>query len=136
MAKFKFTLTRGRFQNQEMALEVFANGQKITVPTNIVEFECALPANIEFRVSGKGEFDTLVDADGCIVEDKFIRIDSVTVDRMPVPKYLIESRLFDFSPDDALRPSAITNYFAWNGCARFAIAQNNSFEYFLDLYRD
>jgi hypothetical protein len=136
MAKFRFKITKGQFQNQSMTLEVLANGTKIPVLADMVEFECLLPAQIEFQVSGKGEFDTLVDLDGHIIEDKFVRIDSVTIDRMAVPRYLIESRLFEFVPADTAHPSANTNYFAWNGSARFSINRLDSFGYFLDLYSD
>jgi hypothetical protein len=136
MAKFKFKITKGQFQARVMALEVLANGTKIPALADTIEFECSLPAQIEFRVSGKGEFDTVVDLDGHIIEDKFVRIDSVTIDRMPVPKYLVESRLFEFVPADTQHPSANTNYFAWNGCARFNINYPDSFGYFLDLHSD
>jgi hypothetical protein len=136
MAKFKFKITKGQFQNQVMSLEVLANGKKIPALIDIIEFECLLPAQIEFRVAGKGKFDTLVDSTGHIIEDKFIRIDSLIIDRMPVPKYLIESRLFEFVPEDHTHPPANTNYFAWNGCARININHLDSFSYFLDLYSD
>ena len=117
-----------------MDLQITANGQSVPVHDNLVKFDCELPARIQFQVSGKGEYDTLVDEHGNIAQDKFVKIERVSIDRMPVPKYIIESRLIMFQPYNIKHAPARTNYLAWNGLATIELNHNNSFDFFLDLY--
>jgi hypothetical protein len=136
MAKFEIAFTLSKFQNQCMALAVLANDQPVLVEHNTIILDCALPAKIKFLVSGKGKFDTELDDQGNIVADKFVRIDRVSIDRMPVPLYLLESRLIKFVPDNPAHATSMTNYLAWNGQAELSVDSGTSFEFFLDLHSD
>jgi hypothetical protein len=131
-SNFIIDLTIGRFAGQAMSLQIQANStivydnvfpdqSKITV-----EFNCELPARITFDVAGKQPFDTLLDESRNIVEDKFVRVDRMTVDRMPVEPWILESKLIDFCGQK-------TNYFHSNGRASIHIPNQDSFGFFLDL---
>jgi hypothetical protein len=131
-SNFVIDLTIGRFAGQAMSLLVRANNCMIydsIAPEQTavkLDFECELPARIEFTVAGKHPFDTQLDELGNIVEDKFVRIDRVTVDRMPIDPWILESKLIDFDGQK-------TNYFHKNGCASIHIPNQDSFGFFLDL---
>jgi hypothetical protein len=130
--KFIIDLTIGRFAGQAMSLLVRANTCVIyddvspNQTTVRLEFECDLPAQIEFNVAGKQPFDTRLDESGNIVEDKFIRVDRIIIDRMPVEPWMIESKLIDFGGQK-------TNYFHSNGQGIINIPNQDSFGFFLDL---
>lgn len=131
-SNFVIDLSVGQFEGQSMSLQVTANERIIysnlspTQPKITVEFNCELPAYIKFDVAGKQPFDTCVDDLGHIVEDKFIRVDRIVVDRMPVEHWMIESRLIEFCGQK-------TNYFYTNGQATITIPNQDSFGFFLDL---
>ena len=101
-SNFIIDLTIGQFAGQTMSLQIQANNTIVydnvspDQPKITVEFKCELPARITFDVAGKQPFDTLLDELGKIVEDKFVRVDRITVDRMPVESWILESKLIDF----------------------------------------
>ena len=131
-SNFVIDLTVGQFKGQAMSLEVRANDCVVYTNTSPdqakirLEFDCELPAYIEFDVAGKQPFDTLVDAAGNIVEDKFVRVDRIILDRMPIEYWIVESKLIDFYEQK-------TNYFYKNGLGTINIPNRDSFEFFLDL---
>lgn len=136
MAKFKLWLTKGQFQGKIMSVQITANGITVDSETDIVEFDCDLPGQIVISVAGKGQYDTEVNDQGIILSDKFVRVDAVSVDRMILPKYIVESKLFCFVPDQKDLPTAPTNYFAYNGKASINIPNSDSFSYLLELFKD
>ena len=129
---FIIDLTVGRFNGQAMSLQIQTND--IIVYDNVspgqpevrVEFNCELPTCITFNVAGKQPFDTQLDESGNIVEDKFVRVDRMIVDRMPVETWILESKLINFCGQK-------TNYFHTNGQASIHIPNRDSFEFFLAL---
>lgn len=120
-----------------MTLAVIAGGKEIFSETEIADTELtlafyqSLPVDIEFRVRGKGRFDTEIDSSGRIISDKFVRIDSVLIDRMHIAKWQLESKVIEFVSSDG--DTRFTNYLGSNGTAILRIPQSDSFDFFLDL---
>lgn len=96
-----------------------------------VEFDVALPVRLTFEVWGKDMHDTLVDDRGGILQDKFVRIDGLMIDRVWVKKWLLESRLIQFYPTGDTM--VLTNYLGKNGQAVLEITHDNSLDFMLDL---
>lgn len=131
-SNFIIDLTIGRFADQAMSLQIQANDIIVydnaspDQPKIRVEFNCELPACIKFDVAGKQPFDTELDELGNIVADKFVRVDRIVLDRMPVEPWILESKLIDFGGQK-------TNYFHTNGQASIHIPTRDSFGFFLGL---
>ena len=136
-SKFEIILSLGRVNQQAMSLQVLANGCEILPmacpPQDQIklEFECELPARIEFFTQGKDVMDTVLDSAGKILQDKYIKVDRLIIDRMPVERWILESRLFEFVADSGVVRH--TNYFGSNGRANFEISNKDSFDWFLGL---
>jgi len=110
-----------------MGLTVSANHNTVftdpSVKNSIIDFETDLPVRVEFETFGKGKFDTQVDKDGNILQDKHILIDGVCIDGIWVKKWYIESRLF--------QPIG-SNYFGQNGTYWFEIPYIDIMDFWLD----
>lgn len=130
MTNIKLVLEIGRFQNKTMSLEVFCNGRLILQKTQFetdnfnLSFDTDLPAKIEFQTSGKERFDTEVDANGKILQDKYVLIKGMAIDNIWVKKWFLESRLF--SPTRS-------NYFGQNGIYWFDISCTDIMDFWLDI---
>lgn len=135
--KIDLTLSLGKVNDMPMSLEIFANDREVysdLCPDQnrvSLQFECDLPAKIVFKVAGKQEMDTVLDHIGNIVQDKYVKVDQLIVDRMPVERWILESRIFEFT--DELGNINKTNYFGKNGQACLHIDCQDSFDYFLQL---
>ena len=97
MSKITLTGTIGHFNSQSMSLKIIANDQtvyqfdQLSDKNFTAEFDITLPGAIKFIVDNKGEFDTSIDSQGNIIDDKFVRIDQMTIDRMPLKPYLLQN---------------------------------------------
>ena len=120
-----------------MSLAVYADSRQLFAQSQIhdtklsLEFRLELPVTLSFEVSGKNEFDTEIDAQGNIVADKFVRIDSISIDNMPIARWILESRAIEFSP--TVGAPQFTNYLAKNGRSTLVVSESTSFEFFLKL---
>lgn len=90
-----------------------------------LEFQCSLPLTVEFEFGGKLPNDTLVDDQGNILEDKFILVESMSVDGIWIKRWMLESRLFESAQGQ-------TNYFGQNGTAYFRIAHIDIMKFWID----
>lgn len=125
-------ITLGQFEGSTMNLAVLTQERTIALVSDSTDtsvhlaFNVDIPNRISFVVSNKSPGETKLDADNQIIEDKFVRVDRMTLDRMPVDRWILESRMFDFD-------GMSTNYFSYNGTAAMTIPFSTSFEFFLDL---
>ena len=91
-----FKLQVGSFENKTMGLSVF-NGTKtifqntmLSTGINEIKFKIDLPFELRFVTSNRNKNDTKVDANGKIIEDKFINFESFILDDFfYVPGYKI-----------------------------------------------
>lgn len=93
---FRVKLTLGEC-NGFMSSEWFVNDQHITtLETNtteaFVEFFVDLPCVITIKLSNKNlETDTLVDHNGQVIKDKFIKIDNMWLARRFIPEHVFSN---------------------------------------------
>lgn len=127
--KIRFKI--GFFQGHSMSLIVRANDKivldcnQFSKPYHDLEFQCTLPLTLEFEINGKSINDTVVDAQGQIIEDKFIVVESMSVGGIWIKRWMLESRIFD-------SVLGKTNYFSQNGTAQFQIPYTDIMRFWLD----
>ena len=130
-----FNLQIGLFDQESMTAEIFANGQ---AQTGILSFNetCAkirinvdLPAMIEIRLANRNELDTEIDAEGNIVQDKFLHLTSIEIFDTVIDSFKIDQRILRFCPDQS--EHAAENNFFWNrnGRAYLHIDQADALEW-------
>lgn len=127
--KLRFRI--GYFQDQTMSMIVRANDQvvldceKFNTNHYDLEFQCSLPMLVEFEINGKLPNDTQVDSNGNIVQDKFIAVESMSVDGIWIKRWMLESRIFESAYGK-------TNYFGQNGIVQFQIPYSDIMQFWLD----
>jgi len=85
------------------------------------------PSVVTISVAGKQQFDTKVDDNGRVVQDKYIRLDSLTVDRVPMHIVSLSGIKLDTGKNIIK-----SNYWGFNGTATFNFNQPNSLIWHLD----
>jgi hypothetical protein len=80
---------------------------------------------VEFEINGKLPNDTQVDSNGNIVQDKFIAVESMSVDGIWIKRWMLESRIFESAYGK-------TNYFGQNGIVQFQIPYSDIMQFWLD----
>jgi hypothetical protein len=114
-----------------MSLIIRANNQivldcnQFSTDFHDLEFQCLLPMVLEFETNGKSFEDTLVDDQGKILQDKFIVVESMSVDSIWIKRWMLG--LFENATSDIK-----TNYFGQNGIARFQIPYSDIMQFWLD----
>jgi hypothetical protein len=83
---------------------------------------------VVFILEGKGPNDTLVDESGNVSMDKFIKLESMIVDRMPV--HIIA--LLDCVSLDTSTQVLKTNYWGFNGVATVLFDRNDTMSWHLN----
>lgn len=122
------TLSAGDYRGSRMGLTVLVNSQPIYQSARLesdllsLEFEMTAPGKIQFIVSGKLPGQTEVDRQGNILSDKFIRIDRLVVNHIPLKGWALENRILDFETDNGNR--RLTNYFGENGTAHIVFEKD------------
>lgn len=113
---FKVLLSLGEcngFMNSRWS----ANGHYITKQnhssnTSEIEFRIKLPSTITIELSGKNPMtDTIVNGDGRIIQDKFIKIDGMWLARHPIPEHIYMKMCEVDNGVDKFT----TSYFGFNG---------------------
>lgn len=131
----------GRISNHEsdpwMHLRIWANNDLVhdsdAAQRVDLEFNMTLPGRIQIDVSGKRSgLDTLVDEQGVILRDKFVRLDWISIDRLPVKHWIVQSKLIQFHSDE-MPGTHHTNYFGFNGSGVLDLCWPNSLALHLGL---
>ncbi len=128
--KFKFEF--GSIEQRSMNVTAICNNECYTVDTyGIMEFEIVLPTTIILNVSGKNyNTDTIVDADGNILQDIFVKIDSITIDNFPLNKIFLHQRITLRTDTDQ---NITASYFGFNGTAAIELKENTVFAQLLSM---
>lgn len=94
--KFDIGLCRG----QAMGMTTMVNGVTVDQVTEFrhssheLTLDITMPAEIVFQVYGKDlNTDTVVSADGVIVEDKFVRLSQVVLGGVEIPEHVLIQNL-------------------------------------------
>ena len=117
--KFKFTASSvaGKFMSLKIATDTQILFNGTAQDTFEIEAMVDFPANIQFYLDGKSPEDVVV-RDNIVVENKFIQLQSITLDRVEIESWKIPVHLLCFDS----RVEKFSNTF-WdkNGCASLNI---------------
>jgi hypothetical protein len=113
--------------NGAMNLHIKQGDQVLwTKNTTDPRFECTLnvewPVQLELVLSGKGANDTVLAEDGTIKQDKYIKLESMIVDRMPV--HILS--LLELLELDTGKEKIKTNYWGFNGVVTLNFTEPDS----------
>jgi hypothetical protein len=126
-AQLAFDFEIGHY-NGTMGMSIWNDQQELFSVDHFVDKKfsyvtsIALPGRIHIKTNNKGQWDTDVNNQGQIVQDKYIKIVNVTVDRMPV--HILT--LLNMIKFDTGTQILTTNYLGFNGCATIDFCAENS----------
>jgi hypothetical protein len=108
---------------------VDANGQKTVVrgadDCAVVEAVVDFPGELCIILEGKNNnIDTIVDDSGKIIQDKFVQLTQVDVDRITLPDHFLQQW-------PVVNDTFNTSYFGFNGKVRLQFNEPNSFYWLL-----
>jgi hypothetical protein len=112
-------LTVGHVDNKSMSLFISVDDQILYNANQTQEnklnfkFSIGTAQNLLIKVDGKKINDTKIDPQGNILQDKFVRVDRLTVNSYPLAKWMLESKVFQFI--DSQGNISNSNYFGKNG---------------------
>jgi len=139
-SKIRFDFKVGYVNNRGPSLTVIANQQPVYFghPAEgklSLEFDIEFPSHITIEVGGKDVMDTIVDENNEIVADKYILVQRVSIDNMPIKRNILENKMFGFiqKSDQQVR---WTNYFGQNGHCDLIWSDLDSFDLLLRLHTD
>ncbi len=108
-------------------MSILVNGQEVlykdSFDENTFDFSTDVPwpSIVTIKVDGKGPVDTEIDSNGKILKDKYIKLDSLLVDRMPV--HILSLVKIPLVTGNRVVNS---NYWGFNGTVTFDFDQPNS----------
>ena len=100
--------------------------------TFTLEATIDLPGTVCIDLYGKGPNDTQIDEQGNVLKDKYIKLEELTVDRMPV--HILS--LIKLPELHANNQVTRINYWGFNGQARINFEQSDPFRWHLDAMRE
>lgn len=127
----------GKIDDTVMSMSVFRDDTMIARITDWPDDKCRLeleidiPCKLHIRVDGKGLYDTLVDPDGNILSDKFVKIEGIALDKIWIKKWMLESKILDFRADNG--SISTSNYLSTNGTATMNIPYKDPLECWLEI---
>lgn len=129
--KFKFSIG---LYNGSMGMTIRYNDRvllsKHSFDTDTFTFteNLDLPGVVTIDLHSKGPLDTLVDSDGNIVADKYIKLEELSIDRVPL-HILSLINLAEMHHDNQ---TTVTNYWGFNGQAKIKLEHSDSFLWHLE----
>jgi hypothetical protein len=120
--KLKFEVSK--LDNQSMSIE-FNNGEKYhQIDNNFIwQSTIIFPCVLDIKVYGKGPSDTIVDDQGNIQADKYVKLVDIIVDCLPCAPYYVHKVKFITEHGQEMQ----SNFWGFNGTARLEFMQANSF---------
>lgn len=107
----------------------------VTDPLVKCSISIMLPTTLTFTLSGKGKYDTKMDADKNIISDKYVLLSSMTLGGIPIQS----GKLFDVCNYSANDKTVKDTFWAFNGQAsidfdekdfiKWHLKNNNIFEF-------
>jgi hypothetical protein len=119
--------------DQYLTLEVVNNNQRFYVlkENPKITLDLALPTVVYFHFSGKNyNIDTVVDDNGNILQDKYIKFVSADVDGFTLPETFLYQKL-TINTDD--HRSFTTPFIGFNGVIELILDQTDIFSQYLKL---
>ena len=138
VAKLDFEF--GRIDNRHMHLSVIHGDCSYLIEPRFnddigyasLSLDIQLPTAIYFSVSNKGLDDTIVDSDGNILKDCYIKLESLSLDTFVINRDVLGRRLV-LNADNG--QTVKSNYFGFNGVAVLDLNKLDVFSQVLTLNR-
>lgn len=131
-----FDFEFGLLNNRAMkVIALYENNKFEATPTNpsIKINQIKIPNKVEIEFSGKTNRDTIVDANGNILQDMYVKIIGIKLDLLKVPTWVIEKKLsYVTSKDQTLT----TSFIGFNGIMTFDMPETNIFSLYRRLNKD
>lgn len=130
----KFTFEFGLLDNRYMQTSVTSgkyNQLVIPASNNIgtVDFDVELPAQIILKFSGKNsDTDTLIDENGNIISDMYVKIDSISMDGFELSKIFLHQKITLLTESGQ---KIQTSYFGFNGISIIELPESSVFSQYL-----
>lgn len=133
--RLTFRFSQGRY-NGSLGMRIKEHSRIIWEKSSDEDtFECHVeikwPTVIEIDIFGKGPNDTLVTSDGKIEQDKYIKLESIMVDYIPL--HILS--LLNIAELDTGKDKIKTNYWGFNGTVKIVFDEQNSFIWHLKQLR-
>jgi hypothetical protein len=134
--ELKFSFSNGAMQvtvsdHRSTLLELI----NVTDPLVKYSVDIMLPTKLTFTLSGKGKYDTKMDANNNIISDKYVLLSSMTLGGIPIQL----GKLFDICNYSANGKTVKDTFWAFNGSAfidfdeedfiRWHLKNNNIFNF-------
>lgn len=132
--KFKFSI--GKY-NGTMGMHIAYNGKELLSKdsfdseTFVFTHQLEFPGTVTIDLYNKGSADTLVDAQGNIVADKYVKLEELSIDRVPL--HILS--LIDLPVLSHSGTTTKTNYWGFNGQVTIKLLHTDSFLWHLDEIR-
>jgi hypothetical protein len=130
-----FNFEFGAINDQCMIVNIFVDSHDILLNgldhTEIKLDSIKIPNTIKIKFSGKNsETDTILDSDGSVLKDKYVKITKIKIDQLSVPSWVIEKKLMLTTEDHR---QIHTSYVGFNGEMIIDIPSSNVFSFFRHL---
>ena len=123
--KFKFGKTNDDYMNLKIVHE---NSEYSVVPNaddcSTFQIKLNLPDKIVLSVSNKNEFDTVVDDQGNIVQDRYIQLQEASLDGFELNHHFLHKKIKLTTTNNN---EVTSNYFGFNGFVELDFNQSNVF---------
>ena len=132
--KIQFKFEFGLINNQFMQVNVInGNQNNLVIPNNnnigIVEFSVELPTQIMLTFTGKNpNTDTLVDENGNITKDMYVKIVSILLDGFELNNIFLHQKIKLLTETNQ---EIITSYVGFNGSIRIDLSESSVFSQYL-----
>lgn len=136
--KLTLGLEFGSIRNQTMSVEVLNDNSRFFynpgIDTKIVcNLDIVLPTIVTLNIIGKNmSTDTIVDPSGKIIKDKYVKIISMQLEGISVPKEFLEKHIQILTDNQT---TYYSNYIGFNGRAILEFTEQNIFYQYNKLIR-
>lgn len=137
----KLTFEFGRIESRHMNLSIIHNSRTSyllepifndNVGSAVLTLNITLPTVFDFVVSNKGPLDTLVDSNGNIIQDCYIKLISLSLDGFVVTQDMLRNKISLVTDNGQV---LLSNYFGFNGVATLNLSKPDVFSQVLMLNR-
>lgn len=131
--KFHIDFEFGYLGDRCMAVEI--NGTKVLASkgkTVTHSIDISLPADVELVFSGKNTNDTIIDQQGQIIKDMYVKILNIRLDQIVLPDWVIASKLRLITDKNEIINTA---YIGFNGKITIPLNQNTVFSQYQNFLK-
>lgn len=119
---FKFGQVRDTYMSMRVnGIDVVPDADEQAMIELWIDFPCELVVELEGKDNNT---DTVIDSDGKIIQDKFVQLTQVKVDRMSVGNHFLQKW-------PVVNDSFTTTYFGFNGQVRLNFDETTAFHWLL-----